>query len=62
MSVEGRSFFFGRLRRWREDEAWDFLGSDFQLEDFVVCVEADDSLEMRGLRQGAYVVFELHTQ
>ena len=38
-----------------------FLGSDFQVEDFFVCVETDDSLEMRGLRQGAYVVFELHT-
>ena len=38
-----------------------FLGCDFQLEDFFVCVETDDSLEERGLRQGAYVVFELHT-
>ena len=26
-----------------------------------VCVETDGSLEMLGLRQGAYVVFELHT-
>ena len=38
-----------------------FLGIDFQLEDFFVCVETDDSLDLRGLRQGAYVVFELHT-
>ena len=39
-----------------------FLVSDFQFEDFFVCVETDDSLDMRGLRQGAYVVFELHTK
>ena len=38
-----------------------FLDNDFQLEDFFVCVETDDILEMRGLRQRAYVVFELHT-
>ena len=43
-------------------EKWGFLVSDFQLEDIFVCADTDDSLDIRGLRQGAYVVFELHTE
>ena len=38
-----------------------FLVSDFQLEDFFVCFETDDSIDSCGLHQGAYIVFELHT-
>ena len=40
-----------------------FVCSDYQSDDFFLCVETDvqESLEMRDLRQGAYVVFELHT-
>jgi hypothetical protein len=39
-----------------------FLVSDFQFDEIFVCAETDDSLDMCGLRQGAYVVFELHTE
>jgi hypothetical protein len=39
-----------------------FLVSDVQFEDIFVCAETDVSLEICGLRQGAYVVFELHTR
>ena len=60
MSVEGRSLCLGRLSRWHEEEQWGFLASDFQLDDIFVCTETDDSLNMCGLRQGAYAVFELH--
>ena len=52
MSGEGRSLFLGRLRRWHEDEKWGFVRSDYQLEDFFVCVETDDSLEMRDEIEG----------
>jgi hypothetical protein len=59
MSAEGLSFLGGGSDDGTKTKLG-FLGSDFQIEDFFVCVETDDSLEMRGLRQGAYVVFELH--
>ena len=36
--------------------------SDYQIEDFFVCVETDDSLEMRDLSKGAYVVSDLHSK
>ena len=39
-----------------------FLASDFQFEDIFVCAETDDSLDICGLHQGAYVVFEIHTE
>ena len=66
MSVDGAmfGFFFGGgvLRRWHDQEQWGVLVRDFQFADFFVCVEPDGSLDNCGLRQGAYVVFELHTK